>query len=84
MPTSVQSFSLNLEVMYALPLSHANISKSFNDASRNEIPTFSLDTTIEYVTDYVGAVVWPLDTNLDFLVNLPFILRSNIMSTLKC
>ena len=44
--------------MYELPMSHANISKSFKDASRNVIITLSLNTTIDYVTDDGGAVVW--------------------------
>ena len=74
MPASVQSFSLNLALSYTLPISHANISKSFKDASRNAILTLSLDTTLEYVIDDGGAVVCLLATNLASLVKFPSIL----------
>ena len=82
-PASVQSFSLHLALRYELPLSHANIYKSFKGASRNIILMFYLDTTFEYVIDNGGAVVWPLATNLDCLLNSPSILMSNIMFTLR-
>ena len=59
-------------------------SKSFKDASRNEILMISMDTTFEYLIDDGGAVVWPSDTNIYFLLNFPFILMSNIMCTLMC
>ena len=78
-PDSIKSFSLHLALRYALHISHENIFKSFKDASRNAILTLSLDTTLEYVIDDGGAVVWPSATNLDFLVNYPSILISNIM-----
>ena len=75
---------MHLELRYALPISHSNISKSFKDASRDIILTLYLETTLEYVIDDGGAVVWPLDTNLAFLVNSPSILISNTMCTLTC
>ena len=84
MPDSVQIFSLLLALRYALPISHANIYNSFKEASRNAILTLSLDTTLEYVIDDDGSGVWPLATNLTFLVNFPFILILYIMCTLTC
>ena len=59
-----------------------NIYKSFNDASRNEKLTIFMYTTIEYVINDGGAVVWPLATNIDVIVIFPLILISNIMCTL--
>ena len=81
---SVQSFSLHFSLSYALPISHANICKLFKDANRNSILTLSLDTTLQYVIDDGGAVLWLSATNLAFLVNFPYILISNIMCTLTC
>ena len=68
--------------MYALPILHENISKSFEDASINEILTTSLDTTLEYTIYYGGAVVWLSATNISFIVNFPSISMSNIIFTL--
>ena len=73
---------MNLLLMYAFPMSRENIYKSFNDASRNENITISLYTTLEYVINDGGAVVWPLATNIYVIVILPLILISNIMCTL--
>ena len=81
---SVQIFSLHLALRYALPMLHANISKPFKDAIRNAILTLSLDTTIDYVTDDGGAVVWPSATNIYSLVKFPSNFMLNIMCTLTC
>ena len=56
-PASIQRFPLHLAFSYALPMSHANIYKSFKDASINVILTLALDIILEYVIDYGGAVV---------------------------
>ena len=53
---------------------YENISKLFKDASINAILTLSLDTTIDYVFNDFGAIVWPSVTNITFLVNFPSIL----------
>ena len=79
---SVQSFSLRFELWYALPIRHANISKSFKDAGRNSIPILSMETTLEYVVYDGGALVRPSATNLAFILNFIYILISNIMCTL--
>ena len=68
--------------MYALSISHEDISNSFKDAIINEILTLSLGKTLDYVIDDGGAVVWTSATNIEFLVNFPSILISNIMCTL--
>ena len=81
-PDSVQSSYLHLELRYALPISHAIISKSFKDASINSIRTLSLDTKFEYLINDGSAVVWPSATNISYLVNFPYILLSNIMCAL--
>ena len=83
MPTSNPSLSPNLAFRHALTCLHANISKSFKDAGRNEILKISLDTTLEYVIDDGGAIVWPSDTNVYFLLNFTSIFMSNIMCTMK-
>ena len=84
MPASVQILSLHLAIRCTLPISHANISKSFKDASRNKILTLSLNTTLEYVIHGGGTVVWPSATNLALLENFPSILILNIICPLTC
>ena len=65
-------------------MSHEIFSKSFKDTSRIAIPTLSLETTNYYAIYCGGAVVWPSVTNIYFIVNLTFILMSNIMCKLTC
>ena len=57
---------------------NATIYKSFKDLGQNSILTLYLDTKIEYVNEDGGAVVWPSDNDIYFLVNFPSILMSNI------
>ena len=45
----------------------------------NEIQMVSLETTIKWVIDDGGSVVWPLETKRAFLVKFPSILIWNIM-----
>ena len=73
-PSYVQIFSLHLALNYALTISHTNISNLFKYASRNVILTLSLDTELEYVMDYGGALVCPSTKYILFLVNFPSIL----------
>ena len=84
MHASVQSFSLHLAFRYILHISHANVSKLFEDASRSSILTLSLDTKLDYVIDDGGAVVWLSAKSITFILNFPSILISNIMCTLTC
>ena len=73
-PALVQSFSLYLELRYALPMSHVNISKSFKDASRNSILTLYLDITLDCTINDCGDSAWPPDNNPAYMVNFQFIL----------
>ena len=49
---------------------HEKIYKSFYDVGINKILTLSPDTTLDYVIDNGGTVLWLSAANLDFLVNL--------------
>ena len=53
--------------------------KKRKNASINTILTLYLDTILEYVINNGGGVLCPPETNIDFLVDLPSILMSNIM-----
>ena len=56
-PDYVQSFSLNLSLRHALPISHANISRAFKGATINKISTISPNTTLERVINYDDGAV---------------------------
>ena len=77
-PDLVQTFYLCLTLRQALYILYENIYKSLKDTRRNSILTLTMDTTLEYVVDDVGAVVCSSATNIYFILKLPSILKSNI------
>ena len=67
-PANVQIFSLQSAVRYALCISQASISSSFNAAIVKAILTESLDTTDENVIEEGAVVVCPPPNSHPFLL----------------
>ena len=71
-PARKHTFSLHGSLRYTLYMSVLRTSISFRDERRSAPRTLSLDTTDAYVTLSGGSVLWPPETNHDFLVNSIF------------
>ena len=78
-PTNVQIFSLKIDVRYALCISQASISSSFNAAILNAILSESLDTTYYNVIEEGAVVVCPPPVSCAFLLKFSPSLISNII-----
>ena len=75
----VQIFSWRGTFKYELSMSSAHTSIWNSVASMNTMRALSLDTTLEYVIDTGGSVIWMPATSLSLQVNSPYISMSKII-----
>ena len=76
---TVQIFYWNGALNYALPMPAAYISRSFSAASMNAMWTLSLESTLVYVIDSGGSVIWLPSTSIALWTKLKYIFMSKII-----